>query len=366
MSTSTLTRPRQVQRPALSRRRPHLVTVAVGLCTAAVSAVWVTAVAAPALTPTQSALRSSLNPSVEGQAVTLVATVSAGGGAATGTVDFKDGATLLATRPVSAGRSSLTVSTLSIGDHPVTADYSGDSTYAASTSPAVTQTVATAGTAGSTTTLSSSANPSTVGQAVTLVATVAGTGGAPTGSVSFRDGDATLSVRPLSGGRASLVTSSLAAGPHTLTAAYGGDPTFAASTSGAVSQAVSPPGTTATRSAVVSSANPSRGGVPVTFTATVSSAAGTPTGSVTFKDGTTVLAVRPLAGGRSTLTLRTLAAGPHSITAVYSGSPSFATSTSPPVSQSVTAGAAPAPSGSAHAAPMARGEHPMAGATMTR
>jgi hypothetical protein len=116
-------------------------TLAVGLCTAAVSAVWVTAVAAPALTPTQSALRSSLDPSVQGQAVTLVATVSAGGGATTGTVDFKDGATLLATRPVSGGRSILTVSTLTVGDHPVTAGYSGNSTYAASTSPPMSQSV---------------------------------------------------------------------------------------------------------------------------------------------------------------------------------------------------------------------------------
>ncbi len=355
MSTSTSTRPRELQRRALARRRPHLLTLAVGLGTAAVSAIWVTAVAAPALTPTQSAVRSSLNPSVEGQAVTLVATVGAGGGAPAGTVDFKDGAALLATRPVSGGRSSLTISTLTVGDHPITADYSGDSTYAASTAPAVTQTVATAGTAASATALSSSVNPSTVGQAVTLVATVTGAGKSPTGSVSFRDGDSTLTIRPLSGGRASLVTSSLTAGPHTLTAVYGGDPTFATSSSAAVSQTVSPPGTTATKTAVASSANPSRSGVPVTFTATVSATAGTPTGSVTFRDGSTVLAVRPLAGGRATLTLRTLTAGPHSITAVYSGSPSFATSTSAPVSQSVTAGAAATPSGSAHASPMARG-----------
>jgi len=267
---------------------------------------------------------------------------------------------------VSGGRSSVTVSTLSVGDHPITADYSGDSTYAASTSPAVTQTVATAGTAASTTSLSSSVNPSTVGQPVTLVATVAGTGKAPTGSVSFRDGDATLSVRPLSGGRASLVTSSLGAGPHTLTAAYGGDPTFAASTSTAVSQTVSQPGNTATRTAIVSSANPSRSGQAVTFTATVSSAGGTPTGSVTFRDGDTVLSVRPLAGGRSTLTLRTLATGPHSITAVYSGSATFAASSSAPVNQSVTMAAAPAPSPSAHAAAWMRGEDTVAEGTMTR
>ena len=359
---STSKRPHEARRRVMSRRRPHLVTLAVGLCTAAVSAVWVSAVAAPALTPTQTALHSSLNPSVQGQAVNLVATISTGGGSPSGSVDFKDGASLLATRPVSSGRASLTTTTLGVGDHPVTAAYSGNSTYAASSSAVVTQTVSTAGTTASTTSLSSSANPSTVGQPVTLVATVGGAGRTPTGTVSFRDGDATVSVRPLSGGRASLVTSSLTAGPHTLTAAYSGDPTFGASTSTPVTQTVSQPGTTATRTTVASSANPSRGGQPVTFTATVSTPGGTPAGSVTFKDGTTVLAVRPLVGGRSTLTLRTLTAGAHSITAVYSGSSTFASSSSQPVSQTVGAG----PAASPQPAPQALDERPAARGTMTR
>jgi hypothetical protein len=221
--------------------------------------------------------------------------------------------------------------------------YSGDSTYSGSTSAVLTQTITTAGTAASTTKLSSSINPSTTGQAVTLVATVAGAGKTPTGSVSFRDGDTTLSVRPLAGGRASLVTSTLTAGPHTLTAMYGGDPSYAGSTSAALTQTVSDPGTTATKTVVTSSANPAKGGQPVTLTATVSGAGGSPTGTVTFKDGATVLAVRPLAGGRSTLTIRTLSAGTHSITAVYSGNSTFAASTSQPLSESVSAAPANPP-----------------------
>ena len=346
---STSSRPEVARRRTPSRRRHRLATLALGVCVAAGSAVWVTAVAAPMLTPTQAALRSSLNPSVEGQAVNLVATISSSGGSPGGSVDFKDGATLLATRPVSGGRSSLSTTTLSVGDHPITAVYSGDSTYAGSTSPVVTQTLTTAGTGASTTTLTSSINPSTTGQAVTLVATVAGTGKAPTGSVGFRDGDVTLSVRPLAGGRASLVTSSLTAGPHTMTAVYSGDSNFATSTSKPLTQTVSDPGTTATKTIVISSANPAKGGQPVTFTATVSGAGGTPTGTVTFKDGASVLAVRPLAGGRSTLTIRTLTSGPHTITAVYSGSSTFAASTSQPLNQSVTAG----PASSAPASPRA-------------
>ena len=350
---STSSRPEEARRRTRSRRRHHLTTLAIGVCVAAVSAVWVTAVAAPMLTPTQASLRSSLNPSVQGQAVNLVASISGSGGSPGGTVDFKDGSTVLATRPVSGGRSSLSTTTLGVGDHPITAVYIGDSTDAGSSSPVVTQTVTTAGTAASTTTLSSSINPSTTGQAVTLVATVAGTGKAPTGTVSFRDGDATLSVRPLSGGRASLVTSSLTAGPHSMTAMYSGDSNFATSTSAALTQTVSDPGTTVTKTAVTSSANPAKGGQAVTFTATVSGAGGTPTGTVTFKDGASVLAVRPLAGGRSTLTIRTLSQGAHTITAVYSGSSSFAASTSQPLSQSVTAGPPASSPASPRAVPQA-------------
>lgn len=349
----TSSRP-EARRRILSRRRPSVLTIAAGACVAAASAAWVTALAAPLLTPTQAALHSSLNPSVQGQAVTLVATISGGGSSPTGTVDFKDGSSLLATRPISSGRSSLTTTTLAVGSHPVTAVYGGNSTYSGSTSAVLTQTVATAGTTASTTTLTSSANPATTGQPVTLVATVAGAGKTPTGSVSFRDGDATLSVRPLSGGRASLITSALTAGSHPLSAVYGGDPTFAGSTSTALTQTVSPPGNAVSKTAVVSSANPGHAGQPITFTATVSGANATPTGSVTFKDGATVLAVRPLSGGRSSLTIRTLTAGSHSITAVYSGSSTFAPSTSTPLDESVGAGPAPASPQAGPASPQAR------------
>lgn len=337
----TSSRP-EARRRILPRRRPSVLTIAAGLCVAGASAAWVTALAAPMLTPTQAALHSSLNPSVQGQAVTLVATIGGGGSSPTGSVDFKDGSALLATRPISNGRSSLTTTTLAVGNHPITVVYGGDSTYAGSTSPVLTQTVATAGTTASTTTLTSSANPAATGQPVSLVATVAGTGKTPTGTVSFRDGDATLSVRPLSGGRASLITSSLTAGSHSLTAVYGGDPTFAGSTSTALTQTVTAPGSTASKTALLSSVNPGRAGQPITFTATVTGASATPTGSVTFKDGTTVLAVRPLSGGRSTLTIRTLTVGSHSITAAYSGNSTFAPSTSAPLSESVGAGSSPA------------------------
>ena len=87
--------------------------------------------------------------------------------------------------------------------------------------------------------------------------------------------------------------------------------------------------------AVASSANPALAQSAVTFTATISSAAGTPTGTVNFLDGTTVLGQGTLSGGVATLTTSSLAAGSHTITAVYSGSTNFVASTSATLTQAV-------------------------------
>lgn len=91
-----------------------------------------------------------------------------------------------------------------------------------------------------TTTLASSNNPSSAGQSVTFTATVSGTGGTPTGTVSFFDGVALLGSGTLNGsGMATFSTSNLTAGPHTITAMYNGDVTFASSTSAPLIQNVS-------------------------------------------------------------------------------------------------------------------------------
>jgi hypothetical protein len=82
-----------------------------------------------------------------------------------------------------------------------------------------------------------------------------------------------------------------------------------------------------TVTALASSANLSWFGRPVTFTATVSpsaSGATTPRGQVTFQDGATVLTTVPLDGsGRASFTTSVLAAGPHTITATYTGIDTF-------------------------------------------
>jgi hypothetical protein len=93
----------------------------------------------------------------------------------------------------------------------------------------------------------------------------------------------------------------------------------------------------ATSTSLVSSLNPSNSGQSVTFTATVSSGSGTPTGAVTFKDGNTILGTVNLSGSQAQLSTSTLSVGTHSITATYNGSPTYSTSTSAALMQAVNA-----------------------------
>lgn len=138
-------------------------------------------------------------------------------------------------------------------------------------------------------------------------------------------------------GKASFSTASLALGSHNLTAEYSGDGAQDASTSPAVSHTVNQGATT---TALVVAPNPSTPGQAVTLTATVgvtAPAAGTPSGSVTFKDGGVALgSAVPLDGtGQAQFGTAALALGGHALSAEYSGSTNFAGSVSPAVSQAV-------------------------------
>ena len=85
----------------------------------------------------------------------------------------------------------------------------------------------------------------------------------------------------------------------------------------------------------MSSLNPSEFGKPVTFTATVTSSAGTPTGTVIFSDGGVAIGTATLAAGIASLTTSTLTVGSHTITASYGGAATFGPATSPALSQTV-------------------------------
>jgi hypothetical protein len=80
------------------------------------------------------ALVSSQNPSTFGQSVTFTSTVTGqNGGSPSGTVTFKDGATVLGSAPVSNGSAQFSTSTLNKGQHHIYAAYSGDVNFKAAT-----------------------------------------------------------------------------------------------------------------------------------------------------------------------------------------------------------------------------------------
>ena len=90
------------------------------------------------------ALASGTNPSTSGQSVIFTATASGSSGTATGTVTFKDGTTAICSGvALASGQAQCSTSSLSAGTHSMTAEYSGDSVYFASTSSALSQVVQT-------------------------------------------------------------------------------------------------------------------------------------------------------------------------------------------------------------------------------
>ncbi len=234
------------------------------------------------------------------------------------------------------GEYVVTVTASTAGTHTASAAISAVQSDPVAANNAASAPVSVVASAATTTLLSSSLNPSTVGQSVTLTATVtSAAGGQPAGSVSFRDGSTVLGTGALNAaGQATFATSTLALGARTITAAWAGDAHFAASTSAAVMQQVRANTTTT----LTSSRNPAVLGAAIVWTAHVASTSGTPTGNVTFSDGGTTLGyVLVDASGNANFVPASLTVGTHSIVAGYIGDTAFNPSTSAALSQVVNA-----------------------------
>jgi Bacterial Ig-like domain (group 3)/Domain of unknown function (DUF5122) beta-propeller len=262
-----------------------------------------------------------------GQPVTFTATVA--GTKPTGMVTFKDGAATLGTASLAGGTTtvSLTTSGLAVGSHNIKAVYGGDANNGPSASAIVTVTV---NVVASSTSLAVTPITSTVGQSVTLTATVVGL--TPTGSVTFQDGTAALATVVLVGGLAPFTSSGLAAGSHTITAVYSGDANNGPSASANVTAIVR---VAASSTALTVTPATSTVGQSVTLTATVTGVG--PTGTVTFTDGMTTLGTGSLSGPTAAFMTSGLAVGSHSITATYGGDANNASSTSGVVMETVSA-----------------------------
>lgn len=187
-------------------------------------------------------LASSVNPSVVGQTVSLTATVSSSGGTPTGSVSFKDeAASICLNVSLAAGQATCTVSSFAPGVHTISAEYTGDNTYGASTGAlSGGQTVNKAST--TTRITGHSPHPSRAGDAVTVNYSVmlnAPGSGIPTGTVTVSDGVDSCTGSVAAG---NCVLQMGTTGTRTLIATYPGDTNLEASTSTGVSHIVNAPG----------------------------------------------------------------------------------------------------------------------------
>ena len=176
--------------------------------------------------PTTTTFVSSLNPSIYGQNITFTATVTTTGPVPpTGTVVFRwsDGFRTFNIGSATLNNSGVAIlkkSNLNAAAYPLTATYQGDTNNLASTSPILNQTVLQATSAA---TITSSPNPSSVGEAVTFTAQITSPTITPTGPVTFTIGKTVLGTAQLSRGKATLTISTLAAGSSVVTATFNGD-----------------------------------------------------------------------------------------------------------------------------------------------
>ena len=251
----------------------------------------------------------------------------------TGPITFYDGPTVIGTAPVVNGVATITVPSLPLGPNPITATTPGGDTSNAATSPVTPVVVSKAI---PTVALTSSVNPAEFNQTITFTATVPA---AASGAITFRDGAVVLGTGAVNAaGLATLTTSNLTIGSHTITAAYGGNGSYDVATSAPLGQVVGkiPTAVTLSQSAASQLLHNT-----VTFAATVTAASPTPTGTVTFLEGTTILGTTALNTNGTVVALAKsadaayatngLTTGSHQIVAVYSGDASFSASTSAPV-----------------------------------
>jgi hypothetical protein len=288
--------------------------------------------------PTETTVTASSPTHVYGQAGSITATVAATGSAVvspSGTVTFFDGSVPLATVDVSmasgAAAADLDISSLLEGVHFLTATYSGDPTFAASASAA--PVIVDVTEAPTVVTVAGATAPSIVGQAVVFTATIASVSSGETGTVQFDDNGSLIGAGPVSGGQATLATSSLALGSHPITAMYEGDDNFVGgSSTDTIAQTVVP---AATSTDVTSAHDPGLVGQTIVYTAMVAVTApgsGSPTGTVSFRDGGTPipscqgLALPSVGPPAVTCAQAYDSVAAQDITAGYSGDSSFTAS----------------------------------------
>ena len=292
------------------------------------------------LASTSIALTSSENPFGYGGGLTLTGSVTSSGIGATGSIQFEDytssPSVILGSCTISATLCSITlVSPLSVGTHKIKAEYSSDGNYAGSVSSELSQVISAPL---SDVAVVSSKSTIKFGETVTLTVNVSASGITATGTVQIKNGAVNLGAPiTLVDGSATLITSALPAGTHSLTAVYSGDANHAAATSPIMTQTVQYLTTAAITVVPISSVFLEA----VSITSAMSSAYGTPTGLVIIEeeiDGSSDVIVGSctLSAGSCTFSTNNLSVGTHDLYLEYGGSGLFGSAFSSSVRLTVT------------------------------
>jgi len=276
-----------------------------------------------ATTPTTTSIVSHLPaPTVVGQPYTVSVQVSSDEGTPTGSVTVNDGSANCTIAALAGGAGSCQLVSTSVGTKTLTATYAAQNGFAASSGSA-THLVNAAAT--STQITGNTPNPSQSGQTVTVsyaVAVTAPGAGTPSGNVTVTvSGGAETCTGSVAAGSCQLALVGL--GERTLTATYAGDSNFLGSHGGAAHTVTAAATTTTIQSHVPATTVV---GQPYTVSVQVSSAGGTPTGSVTVDDGSANCTIPALAGGGGSCQLVSTTAGNKTLTASYAGAGVFAAS----------------------------------------
>jgi trimeric autotransporter adhesin len=280
-------------------------------------------------------------------------------GIATGTTAYSDNGSSIATLPLNSNGASVYSSAgWTVGSHSVTASYSGDASYNASTTSAGSPIAFTVTQGATQTSLVPNATTIPPGGSLVVQASVLGNAGGapPSGNVTFTLGGQTQTAALTPGisptgpvqGVATATFSNLTTGSYTLGASYSGDSNWAASTAAGVPVTAAGANGLASSTTTLVLTSPSslsaiQPGTLVTFTATVASASGSgtaPTGTVQFitsgyafgPDGGNPISLVPGSGATSTATITFPAyaslSGSNQFYAIYSGDPVYNTSSS--------------------------------------
>ena len=258
------------------------------------------------------------DPSTFGQAINVAVTVAGLSTTPTGTVNVVSSNGGNCTITLSAGSGNCTLTPGGAGTITLTANYTGNAEFAAS-SDSETHTVSPAST--TTTILSDTPDPSTFGDAITVSYRVQSTPAA-SGNVTVSDGVAQCQGTVGAGGNGSCVLTPGAGGSLTLTASYAGTSNFATSND---TEAHTVNAVASTLAILSDTPDPSVAGQPVNIAAQLSSSVGTPGGPIVISDGAG--ATCQIAGANGNCNLIPINAGAVSLRADFAGSGTHLAST---------------------------------------